>query len=194
MDLIFFDDDLTAAFLQKRRLFWIYFSIAALFGALLIGCIIWYVSLPYADSLAYLPQLILCSAACIFIVFSFIFLGIKYQRVRKYYKMLASLSIGMKHVNNSYFLRYDEPELKDSVDYYVLTMCEWSKKKSAYLDRKIYCDKEKPLPQFQAGDQVRYLTHGNVLLSYDIIGHSDQFIIERTAEGQGKILVKQKEE
>ena len=63
-----------------------------------------------------------------------------------------------------------------------------------YLDRKIYCDKEKPLPQFQAGDQVRYLTHGNVLLSYDIIGHSDQFIIERTAEGQGKILVKQKEE
>lgn len=190
METIFQDQDLIAAFSQKRRLFWIYIAVAAVFAALLIGCIVWFVSLPYEDDLAYLPQLILCVGACLFIIFSYVYLGIKFQRSRKYYKMISSLSIGIKHVNNSYFLRYDEPELKDSVDYYVLTMCEWSKKKSEYLDRKIYCDKEKPLPVFQAGDKVRYLTHGNIMIAYEITEHDEEFLRERTAEEDGKIIVK----
>ena len=190
METIFQDQDLIAAFSQKRRLFWIYIAVAAVFAALLIGCIVWFVSLPYEDDLAYLPQLILCVGACLFIIFSYVYLGIKFQRSRKYYKMISSLSIGIKHVNNSYFLRYDEPELKDSVDYYVLTMCEWSKKKSEYLDKKIYCDKEKPLPAFQAGDKVRYLTHGNIMIAYEITEHDEEFLRERTAEEDGKIIVK----
>ena len=190
METIFQDQDLIAAFSQKRRLFWIYIAVAAVLAALLIGCIVWFVSLPYEDDLAYLPQLILCVGACLFIIFSYVYLGIKFQRSRKYYKMISSLSIGIKHVNNSYFLRYDEPELKDSVDYYVLTMCEWSKKKSEYLDRKIYCDKEKPLPAFQAGDKVRYLTHGNIMIAYEITEHDEEFLRERTAEEDGKIIVK----
>ena len=190
METIFQDQDLIAAFSQKRRLFWIYIAVAAVFAGLLIGCIVWFVSLPYEDDLAYLPQLILCVGACLFIIFSYVYLGIKFQRSRKYYKMISSLSIGIKHVNNSYFLRYDEPELKDSVDYYVLTMCEWSKKKSEYLDRKIYCDKEKPLPAFQAGDKVRYLTHGNIMIAYEITEHDEEFLRERTAEEDGKIIVK----
>ena len=190
METIFQDQDLIAAFSQKRRLFWIYIAVAAVFAALLIGCIVWFVSLPYEDDLAYLPQLILCVGACLFIIFSYVYLGIKFQRSRKYYKMISSLSIGIKHVNNSYFLRYDEPELKDSVDYYVLTMCEWSKKKSEYLDRKIYCEKEKPLPAFQAGDKVRYLTHGNIMIAYEITEHDEEFLRERTAEEDGKIIVK----
>ncbi len=191
MTVIFHDGDLVSSYSQKRRLFWIYMATAAAMAALLIGCIVWFVSMPYKDELAYLPQLILCAGACVFVIFSYVFLGIKYQRVRKYYKMLASLSVGIKHVNNSYFLRYEAPELKDSVDYYVLTMCEWSKKKSLYLDRKIYCDKEKPLPVFKAGDKVRYLTHGNIMISYETVGHDDSFVTERTAEEEGKILVKQ---
>ena len=190
METIFQDQDLIAAFSQKRRLFWIYIAVAAVFAALLIGCIVWFVSLPYEDDLAYLPQLILCVGACLFIIFSYVYLGIKFQRSRKYYKMISSLSIGIKHVNNSYFLRYDEPELKDSVDYYVLTMCEWNKKKSEYLDRKIYCEKEKPLPAFQAGDKVRYLTHGNIMIAYEITEHDEEFLRERTAEEDGKIIVK----
>ena len=69
-------------------------------------------------------------------------------------------------------------------------MCEWSKKKSEYLDRKIYCDKEKPLPAFQAGDKVRYLTHGNIMIAYEITEHDEEFLRERTAEEDGKIIVK----
>ena len=69
METIFQDQDLIAAFSQKRRLFWIYIAVAAVFAALLIGCIVWFVSLPYEDDLAYLPQLILCVGACLFIIF-----------------------------------------------------------------------------------------------------------------------------
>ena len=37
METIFQDQDLIAAFSQKRRLFWIYIAVAAVFAALLIG-------------------------------------------------------------------------------------------------------------------------------------------------------------
>ena len=88
----------------------------------------------------------------------------------------------MKQVNNSIFLRYEEPELRDGVDFYVLIFSEWSKKKSEYMDRKIYCDKEKPLPVFQKGDEVCYLTQGNVIIEYEIVGHDENFAAEKEKE------------
>lgn len=141
---------------------------------------------PYEDPMQPVPIWIVCVASCVFVIFSYIFLGIKFQRARKYYKIVSYLSVGMKQVNNSTFLRYEEPELKDSVDYYVLIMSEWSKKKSEYMDRKIYCDKEKPRPEFASGDAVCYLTQGNVMVEYEVVGHNDSFAEEKQKEDAAK--------
>ena len=182
MTVVFNDDDLINSFRQKQRLWYIYLAVLAVFVAVCVACVAFYMSLPYEDPLQPVPIWITGVVSCLFIIFSYVFLGIKYQRARKYYKIIAYLSVGMKQVNNSIFLRYEEPELKDSVDYYVLMMSEWSKKKSEYMDRKIYCDKEKPRPEFKSGDIVRYLTQGNVVVEYEVIGHDDSFAGEKQKE------------
>ena len=186
MTVIFNDDDLVNAFRQKQRIWYIYVGVMVVFIALCAGCIAYYVSLPYEDPMQPVPIWIVCVASSVFVIFSYIFLGIKFQRARKYYKIVSYLSVGMKQVNNSTFLRYEEPELKDSVDYYVLIMSEWSKKKSEYMDRKIYCDKEKPRPEFASGDAVCYLTQGNVMVEYEVVGHDDSFAEEKQKEDAAK--------
>ncbi|HIZ03716.1 MAG TPA: hypothetical protein H9727_05465 [Candidatus Borkfalkia avistercoris] len=175
MTIVYDDRDLVSAYKQKKRLFYIYLIVAVVYLALCIGCLIYYVNTPFNSSQQTAPKWIVWVSSCLFVIFSYIFLAIKYQRSRKYYKLISYLSVGLKAVNNSYFVRYDTPDLKDNVDYYVLIMSEWSKKKSEYLDRKIYCDKEKPCPQFKCGDKVRYLTQGNVIVGYEVVGHDDEF-------------------
>lgn len=175
MTILYEDADLIAVYKQKKKLFYIYLLFVLAYAAICIWAIIYYVNLPFADPLQALPKWLVFVITCIFIIFSYIYLGIKYHRVRKYYKLVYYLSVGLKSVNHSIFVRYEEPELKDGVDYYVLTMSEWNKKKQEYLDRKIYCAKEKPLPQFECGDKLCYLTQGNVMIGYEIIGHDDEF-------------------
>lgn len=182
MTIVYEDKDLVSAYKQKKKLFYIYLAVVVVYLALSIACLVYYVNTPFNAPEQAWPKWIMWISSCIFVIFSFIYLSVKYQRVRKYYKLVSYLSVGLKAVNNSYFLRYETPELKDNVDYYVLTMSEWSKKKSEYLDRKIYCDKEKPVPQFECGDKVRYLTQGNVIVGYEVVGHDDEFI--KTLESQ----------
>ena len=175
MNIVFEDKDLIASFKQQRAIFRVFWAITFLFVVLCVVSVIYYRSLPFEDPKQIYPKIFLCVISCIYVIFSYIFLGIKYHRARKYYKLIAYLSVGVKQVNRSVFLRFDEPELKDGIDFYVLIMSEWNKKKSEYMDRKIYCDKEKPLPEFTKGDEVRYLTQGNVILEYEIIGHNEEF-------------------
>ena len=105
-----------------------------------------------------------------------------FSRNRKYYKLIAYLSVGLKQVNESKFLRYEDYETKDGVDLYILIFSEWNAKKSEYMDRKIMFDKEKPLPEFQGGDIVRYLSQGNLMVAYEVIGHDDSFVDEKGKE------------
>lgn len=186
MTILFEDDDLRLAFAQKRRIFWAYMAVVAAFVAVCVACIVYFVSLPYEDSYQAIPKTIMCVAVCLFIIFSHIFLGIKYHRVRRYYKMLAAFSSGIKMVNHSRFLRYEGVDAKDGVDCHVLIFSEWSKKKSDYLDRKIYSDKEKPCPQFEKGDIVSYFTHANVLLGYEVVGRDETFRDAAAEEDQAR--------
>lgn len=182
MTLVYEDGDLLAAYKQKRKLFFIYLAVAIVYAAICIAAIVYYVNLPYKDPMQALPKWSVWVCSCLFVIFSYIFLGIKFHRVRKYYKLVSYVSVGLKAVNNSVFLRYETPELKDGVDYYVLIMSEWSKKKSEYMDRKIYCDKEKDLPAFESGDLVRYLTQGNVIVGYETVGHDDTFVQQKQGQ------------
>ncbi len=182
MNVIYNDGDLLASYTQKQKIYRLYLAIAILYGLICVSCLIYYISLPFEDPMQAVPKWIVWVLSCIFIIFTYIYMGIKFHRARRYYKLISYFSVGMKQVNNSIFLRYEEPELKDGVDFYVLTMSEWSSKKSEYMDRKIYCDKEKPRPEFERGDIVCYLTQGNLLLEYEVTGHDDEFA-EKIANG-----------
>ncbi len=182
MTIIFNDADLISAYKQQRNLLRIFLLVTLLFVAVSLACLLYFMSLPYEDPMQPLPQWIVSIVSCIYVIFAYIFMGIKFHRARRYYRLIGYLSVGMKQVNNSIFLRYEEPELRDGVDFYVLIFSEWSKKKSEYMDRKIYCDKEKPLPQFKKGEEVRYLTQGNVIVEYEVVGFNENFSEEKDKE------------
>ncbi len=186
MTIVFNDGDLLAAYKQQRTILRVFLAVTFLFAALCIGLLIYYISLPFEDPNQIIPQIIVCAASCVYIIFSYVFMGIKYHRARRYYKLISFFSVGMKQVNKSIFLRYEQPELRAGVDFYVLTFSEWNKKKSEYMDRKIYCDKEKPLPAFEKGDIVQYLTQGNVIIEYAVIGHDENFSAEKDKEDANK--------
>ena len=98
-------------------------------------------NMPYKAPAQAIPKWIVYVASVLFVIFSFPYLGIKYLRIRKYYKLIAYLSVGLKQVNESKFLRYEDYETKDGVDLYILIFSEWNAKKSEYMDRKIMFDK-----------------------------------------------------
>lgn len=182
MTILFNDGDLYGAYRQKRRIFNIYWAVLAVFAAICVASLVFFIMLPFEDPLQPVPKAVACTATCLFIIFSWIFLGIKAHRARRYYRLISSMSTGIKQVNRSIFLRYEGSELNDGVDYYVLMFSEWSKKKSEYMDRKIYSVVEKELPVFEAGDIVSYITHGNVIIGYETVGHDAAFIEEKTRE------------
>ena len=182
MTVIFEDNDLLSAYKQKRKIFWFYMLILAIYVVICLTCILIYMGLPFKDPMQAVPKWIVYISSALFVIFSFPYMGIKHHRIRKYYKLISYLSVGLKQVNESKFLRYEEPELKDGVDLYILIFSEWNTKKSEYMDRKIFCDYEKPLPEFKSGDIVRYLTQGNLMVAYEIIGHDDAFVDEKENE------------
>ena len=138
MTIVYDDKDLVSAYKQKKKIWYIYLAVAVVYVALCVTCLVLYIGTPFEAPEQNIYKWTVWVASCLIVIFSFVYLTIKYQRIRKYYKLVSYLSVGLKSVNNSIFLRYESPEIKDSVDYYVLVVSEWSKKKSEYMDRKIY--------------------------------------------------------
>ena len=106
----------------------------------------------------------------IMIIFSFLYLGIKYKRIKNYYVRCRNMAVGLKDSYTGSFLEYDNEIIdKDGVDFKSLIFIEWNKYKKVYFERKVFVFYEKPFPEFKENDQVEYLTHGNVLYSYKIL-------------------------
>ena len=106
-------------------------------------------------------------------------MGIKYHRVKKYYKMMYYLSEGLKNVEENYFVGFELNDLqKDCVDAISCVFKTWSYKKKEWMRREAYWDVEKRLPPFTEGDLVRYVVQSNFILAYDVI--------ERAENGEGQ--------
>ena len=126
--------------------------------------------LPYADPMQTLPKALVFTATGLFVIFIFPFMGIKYGRVRRYYKMMYYLSEGMKNAEINYFLCFEKKDLqKDYVDVNSCVFTTWNKKKNEWMEREAYFDMEKPLPDFEEGDLVRYVVQSNFIICYEVI-------------------------
>ena len=87
MNVIFSDADLVASYRQQRNILRAYIGVCCAFALLCLGFYLYFLSLPYNDPMQLLPKVVVCAATCAFIIFSYIFMGIKYHRARKYYKL-----------------------------------------------------------------------------------------------------------
>ena len=167
--------ELNAVKRQRTRNLIFYFVTLGIYLALSAVAIAFYTTLPYsgyrdtAKTIAVIKA-VHYSVTAVFVIFSFIFLGIKYRRVRRYYKTCVHISTGLKETSTGSFIEYDENiQDKDGVDFKALIFLEWNKYKKDFFERKVLVFYEKPFPEIPENANVTYVTQGNVLVSYEIL-------------------------
>ncbi len=167
---VYNDADYLSAYKQKQKIWWIFLGVTF---AYLVFCVAWwlyYMSLPYADRMQKLPKWSVYIVSALYVAFIYPFMGIKFSRTRRYFKMLSYVSLGMKNEETNYFYCFDEKSLqKDNVDVLACVFETWSKKKSEWMEREAYFDPEMPLPPFESGDYVRYIVQSNFVIEYEIL-------------------------
>ena len=169
------DAELDSARKQKKKVLTAYFIILGVYLAASAAFFIYYLTLPYSgyrDTSDMISRIKWghYSLTALFVVFSFIYLGIPFKRVRRYYKMCLHLSTGLKETSVGNFLEYDETiQDKDGVDFKSLVFIEWNKYKQDFFERKVLVFYEKPFPEIPEKANVSYITQGNVLVSYEIL-------------------------
>lgn len=167
---VYSDSDFNAVYEQKRLLFRIFALVTAAYLVFCLACLIYYASLPYGDGMLKAVKAIVYAVSVAYVIFLFLFMGIKYNRVRRYYKMMYYLSEGLKNVEQNYFVGFAKKDLqKDNVDVMSCVFKTWNKKKQEWMEREIYIDGEKPFPDLEEGDLVRYTTQSNFLLQYEVL-------------------------
>ena len=166
---VYNDADYLSAYKQKRRLFWLFMGVTAVYLAFCVAWWLYFISLPYVAS-KFWPKACVFTATVLYATFAFVFLAIKYSRVRRYCKMLSYVCEGLKMEETNYFYRFREKELqKDNIDVSACVFETYSRKKQEWLEREVYHDEEKQLPPFEEGDLVRYISQSNILVQYEIL-------------------------
>lgn len=158
---------------QRKRVLAVYFTLLAIYIVFSVLCVIYYTTFPYiayADTSSRITRLKLVhySLTGIFIVFSCIYLGIKYKRVNRYYRLCKNIEEGIRETYIGSFIEYNEEvQDKDGVDMKSLVFLEWNKYKNEYFERKVLIFYENSFPEFEEKITYRYVTQSNVLVSYE---------------------------
>lgn len=170
MTNVYNDADFLAVFYQKRRLLAIFFAITGVYAGIGIAMLIYFTSLPYASPNATWPKMVMYVLSVLYVLFIYPFLGIKYKRVNRYQKVLSYINDGIKSEERNYFYAYRRAtQQQDNVDAIVGVFAAWNKKRQEWQEREVYFDVEKPLPDFQNGDLVRYISQSNFIVQYEIL-------------------------
>ena len=169
---VYSDADYLSVYKQKKRVLAVFWAVTLCYAALCLGCLIYHISLPYAASNAKYPKALVWIASILYAVFLFPFMGIKFSRVRRYFRMLTYVSEGLKNEEKNYFYCFAEKSLqKDNIDVVGCVFETWNKKKQEWMEREAYTDPEKPMPALDSGDYVRYITQSNFIIQYEVLQH-----------------------
>ena len=155
---------------QRKMVLTVYFIILAVYLVASVACYWWYRTLPYMSGKITTVKIIHYTLTGIMVIFSFVYLGIPYKRVNRYYKLTHNLMTGIRETSTGSFFEYDESlQDKDGVDFKSLVFIEWNKYKNDFFERKVLVFDEMPFPELEENQNVRYVTQGNVLISYEIL-------------------------
>jgi len=170
MTSIYSDADFLSVYKQKQKIWGVFLGATIACVTFCVAWLIYYISLPYNDPMQTLPKVCVYSASVLYVILIFPFMAIKYSRVRRYYKALSVFSEGLKGEEKNYFYCFEGKTLqKENIDVTSCIFETWSKKKQEWLEREVYSDAEKPLPDFSSGDYVQYIVQSNFIIQYRIL-------------------------
>ena len=160
---------------RKRvlRVYWIFLGVYLLASA---GVMIYYLTHHfYMSPIGKTVRWIEFPLTAVFIIFSFIYLGIPYKRVNKYYKLCMLIQEGLNESCVATYLRTDETiTSKDGVDFKSLVFSVWNKYRNVFFERKVLVFYELEFPRLEEGTVYKFVTQGNVLLEYEIYNNLEE--------------------
>lgn len=155
---------------QRKKAINLYIIIGVVYLVASVGIVLWFTTLPYQSPTITWVKIIHYSLSALFVIFSFIYLGIVLKRVNRYYKLMFNLHTGIRETSTGSFIEYSEnTQDKDGVDMKALIFLEWNKYKNDFFERKVLVPYEKEFPEFTENANVKYVTQSNVLISYEIL-------------------------
>ena len=170
MNEYFLDEYYFNAKKQRKTVLICYFMVMAIYLIVSLGIFFWYRPFVYQDPRIGTAKFIEYSLTALVVIFSFIYLGIPYKRVNRYYRLTNQMKTGIRETSTGSFFEYDETlQDKDGVDMKSLIFIEWNKYKNDFFERKVLVFDEMEFPQIPEGANVKYVTQGNVLISYEIL-------------------------
>ena len=170
----FTDEMYESARKKRKKLLTIYLIVLGVYVLAIVGLFVWYRLLPYKSPKITTIKLIAYPLTGVFVIFSFIYLGLPYGMCNKYRKLALNMKTGAKEVSDGTFIETDEGmTIKDGVEMKSLVFLEWNDFKKEFYERKVLLFRDGEFPPFSKGDEVEFVTQGNVLLSYKITGHTD---------------------
>ncbi|MBQ8197104.1 MAG: hypothetical protein IJZ73_03495 [Clostridia bacterium] len=170
MTEVFAKQDLISAEKQRKKVLIIYFITLAVFLVASVLFVIWNSNLPYKSNLIYLVKVLHYLLVALYIGFTFVYFGIIYKRINRYYKLINNVFTGIKEENTAEFIKTDLSTTdKDGVDCHSLVFLEYNKYKKDFFERKVLVLAEKPIPEIEKNSYVKFITQGNVLVSYEIL-------------------------
>lgn len=190
MTTVYSDEDLNKAYDQKNRILRIFFAVTIVYLVFCLAWLIYFIGLPYEHPMQNWARGCVFTASGLYVLFLFPFMGIKYGRIRRYYKMVYYLSEGLKISEENIFVGFAKQDLqKDYVDVISCIFKTWNKKKCEWMEREVYWDVEKEYPDLEAGDIVRYVSQSNFMLQYEVVGRvesDDELLEENNLESEKK--------
>lgn len=155
---------------QRKIVIGGYIGVMILYVILSVGIFLWYRTFPYLDPRINTAKFIHYSLTALMVIFSFIYLGIPFKRVNRFYRITYQMLTGIRETSTGSFFEYDETlQDKDGVDMKSLIFIEWNKYKNDFFERKVLVFDELEFPKIPENANVRYITQGNVLISYEIL-------------------------
>jgi hypothetical protein len=155
---------------QRKTTLRAYFIVLGVYLLASAGVLFWFLIQPYEDPTITWVKVTQHSLSALLVIFSFIYLGIRYKRVNRYYKMMYNLETGIRETSTGSFFEYSgNLQDKNVVDFKALIFLEWNKYKKDFFERKVLVFDEMEFPKFEENSNVRYVTQGNVLVSYEVI-------------------------
>ena len=168
MEHIYSTEDFLKIKKQKKTLKTVYFVVLGVYVLASLAVWLVYFFQPYKSPNIWWLKLIMFVLAGIFVIFSFIYLGIPFKRVRNYYKILKGVNEGTSNGTVGEFDHYGtDIEIRDGIEYKSLYFLEYNTKKQEFFERKVWLDTEKPRPEFTQGEHIKFYTHGNMLVSFE---------------------------
>ena len=170
---VFSQEEKKAAFREKRKLLTLWLVLLVLYVALALTLTLVDTHLVEAHANrahTVWMGVVFGIATVAFFSFTLLFFGLKFRLTHKYCKMLTDMDRGLKDEYEGVFIDFNDAlEDKDGVTFYSMRLTTRPTRRSDITERKVLIEHTIPKPPFTEGTRLKFITHANILMFYEIL-------------------------